>query len=186
MANPSMAQQIKELQKKLKQYSDKEVPRAARSAINKIAAKAKTEIVRTVSTEVKVKSSILKKQVFVSRAKGAGIRAYIKSYLRPILAARLLTDSVLQNAMGKGTNKRGVKVSGQQFDGAFINRGSRDGRIYVLQRKGAGRYPLRKISIKIDGSMLANQLPIAKRFTEEQFQKELIRELQFRISKYAQ
>ena len=185
MASPSMASQIAELERKLKQYSNKEVPRAGRSAINKITAKARTEIVRTVSQELKIPTKVLKTQVFATRAKGAGMRAYIKSYLRPILAARLLSNAVIQKHMGKGTNKRGVKVAGAQFDGAFINRGSRDGRAYVLQRKGAARYPLTKISVKIDASMLANQLPIAKRFTQEQFQKELIRELQYRIGKYA-
>lgn len=185
VANASPAQQIRQLEKKLKQYSEKDIPRASRSAINKITAKVKTAVVRTVSKEVVVPPRILKKQIFTIRAKGAGIRAFVKSYLRPILAARLLSDSVVEKAMGRGTNKRGVRVAGQQIDGAFINRGSRDGKAYVLKRQGAARYPLRKISIKIDGSMLANQLPIAKRFTQEQFQKELIRELQFRLSKHA-
>lgn len=184
MANLSLAQQIQQLEKKLKQYSQVEVPRAAKRAINRVSTKAKTEIVRTVSTELNVKSKILKSQIYVNSTKGAGIRAYIKSYLRPISAVRLLTESVVQKSMGKGTNKRGVKVAGQQFDGAFINRGARGGRALVFQRDSAARYPLRKVTIKIDTSMVAHQLPIAKRFAEEEFQKELIRELQYRISKY--
>lgn len=186
MANLSLAQQIKEREKKLQRYSEKDVPKAARAAIYKMATKAKTSIVRTVTKELKLPAKILKKQVFTSRAKGNGIKAYIRSYLRPISAVRLISDSKLAEACGRGTNKRGVRVAGQQIDGAFINRGARNGKYYVLQRKEKSRYPLRVVNIKIDASMLKNQLPIAKRFTKDEFQKELMRQLNFRLSKYGQ
>jgi hypothetical protein len=75
-------------------------------------------------------------------------------------------------------------VAGQQIDGAFINRGLRSGKYFVFERKSKARYPLRQVTIKIDVAMQKHQLPIAKRFTQDEFQKELIRQLNFRLSKY--
>jgi hypothetical protein len=172
-------------------YAEREIPRASASALNKITAKAKTHLVRTVSKDVKVPSKILNKQIFTSRASTNSLRAYVKSYLRPIAASRLLTAAVLNKSRGKGTNRRGVRVAGQQFDGAFINLGiapgrgaSKGERYYVLRRVGKDRYPLEQITIKIEETLFRNQLPIAQRFMRDEFQRELIRQLTYRIGKY--
>ncbi|WP_039913149.1 phage tail protein [Cellvibrio mixtus] len=191
MAQP-LAKQIKSLERKLKDYSEKELPRASASALNKITGKVKTHLVRTVSKDVKVPTKILNKQVFTSRATTKSLRAYVKSYLRPIAAARLLPFNMLVKNRTRGTNRRGVRVAGQQFDGAFINVGMSSGRgtgkyskFYILRRLGKERYPLEQITIKIDETVMNNQLPIAQRFMREDFQRELIRQLTYRISKYA-
>lgn len=188
----ALAIQIKNLERKLGNYAKKEIPRAGASALNRMTSKVSTNVTRTVSREVKVPTGILKKQVFTSRATTKSLRAYVKSYLRPIAAARLLSFSVLTKNRTRGTNKRGVRVAGQQFDGAFINVGMSSGRgsgkfskFYILRRLQKERYPLEQITIKIDQSLFDNQLPIAKRFMRQDFQRELIRQLTYRLSKYA-
>src|SRR5690606_22510539 len=102
----------------------------------------KAAVAKSVAEDVKVKQSILRKQVFTSRAKSNSLSAYVKSYLRPISAARLLTPARLKKSVGRGTNRRGVKVAGEQFDRAFVNIGRKNGRYYVLRRKGKSRYPV--------------------------------------------
>lgn len=191
MAQP-LAKQIKSLERQLREHSEKEIPRAGASALNKTTGKVKTHLVRTISKDVKVPTKILNKQVFTSRATTKSLRAYVKSYLRPIAAARLLPFNTLVKNRARGTNRRGVRVAGQQFDGAFINVGMSSGRgsgkyskFYILRRQGKERYPLEQITIKIDETVMNNQLPIAQRFMREDFQRELIRQLTYRISKYA-
>lgn len=183
MAN-SMQSQIKQLERKLGEYSKTQVPRAAASALNKITPKIKAAVAKSVAEDVKVKQSILRKQVFTSRAKSNSLSAYVKSYLRPISAARLLTPARLKKSVGRGTNRRGVKVAGEQFDKAFVNIGRKNGRYYVLRRKGKSRYPVEVINIKIDKSFTANQLPIAERFHRADFQRLYAHELNYRMTKY--
>lgn len=179
-----MAQQIKQLEKTLRQYANVEVPRATASALNKISPKVKNQLVKTTAKEVKVPGKFLKRQIFTSRAKSKSLSAYVKSYLRPVSAVRLLPTSTLLKARPRGTNRRGVRVAGQQFDGAFINLGSKSGRFYVLRRLGKGRYPIEVIAIKIDRSIDANQLPLAEKFMRADFVRLYKHELQYRIGKY--
>lgn len=191
MAQP-LAKQIKGLERQLRAHSEKEIPRAGASALNKTTGKVRTHLMRTISKDVKVPTKILNKQVFTSRATTKSLRAYVKSYLRPIAAARLLPFNTLVKNRTRGTNRKGVRVAGQQFDGAFINVGLSSGRgtgkyskFYILRRIAKERYPLEQITIKIDETLMNNQLPIAQRFMRDDFQRELIRQLTFRISKYA-
>src|SRR5690606_13400896 len=178
-----MAKQIKQLERRLKLYSDKHVPRATASALNKVTAKAKTRLSQTVVKEVRVPARILKKQIFTGRAKSNSLSAYVKSYLRPISAARLLTEARLAKAAPRGTNRRGVRVAGQQFDGAFINLGRKNRRYYVFQRKNEARYPVKILAIAIDKSITAEQLPIAERIHREEFLRLYRHELAFRAGK---
>lgn len=180
----SLQSQISQLERKLSEYSRVQVPRAAASALNKITPKVKSAVAKNVAVDVKVKQSYLRKQIFTGRAKSNSLSAYVKSYLRPISAARLLTQARLKKSVGRGTNRRGVKVAGQQFDKAFVNIGKKNGRYYVLRRKGKSRYPVEVINIKIDKSFTSNQLPIAERFHRADFQRLYAHELNFRMTKY--
>lgn len=180
----SLAKQIKGLERKLNEYAKVQVPRAAASALNKIVPKVRTGVVKTVTKEVKVPAKFLRKQVFAGRAKSNSLSAYVKSYLRPISLARLISPATLQKSRGRGTNRRGVRAAGQQFDGAFINVGKNNGRWYVLRRKGKSRYPVEVINVRIDGSITANQLPIADRFIKSDFARLYAHELKFRLTKY--
>lgn len=180
----SMQSQIKRLEKKLKEYAEKDIPKASASALTRITGKVKSHLTRTVAHEVKIPAKFIRSRVFATRATSSTLRAYVKSYLKPILAARLLSASTLQKHKGTGTNRRGVKVAGTQIDGAFINVGTRDGKYHVLLRRGMKRYPIFKQSVRIDLSLSAHQMPIATKFSRDDFQKELIRQLEYRLSKY--
>lgn len=180
----SLASQINGLEKKLNNYAKVQVPRAAASALNKIVPKVRSGVAKTVTKEVKVPARFIRKQIFSSRAKSRSLSAYVKSYLRPISLARLISQATLQKRRGRGTNRRGVRAAGQQFDGAFINVGRKNGRWYVLRRLGKSRYPVEVINIKIDSSITANQLPIAKRFHRADFARIYAHELKYRLEKY--
>lgn len=182
--NQPMQQQVKRLERRLKLYAEKEVPRATARVLNRGTKAVASKVTKTVAAEVKVKSSILKKQVFSGRATRGSLRSYVKSYLRPISAARLISASRLQKAAPRGTNRKGVRVAGLQFDHAFINKGGKSNQYKVLVRKGAARYPLRMVTIAIDRSVNAHQLPISERFMRDDFVRQYKRELEFRLSKY--
>lgn len=188
-----MDEQIRRMEKKLRRYSDKQVPRAAASALNKTVKKVKSKVVKSVAKSTKVKAKAIRSQVFTSRAKSSSLSAYVKSYLRPISAARLIPLSRLTRAVPRGTSKKGVRVAGQMFHGAFVNKGRRGGRkgpghrgrrFYVLQRTTKQRYPVRLVTIKIDRDMKADQLPIAKQIHRTEFVRLYQHELKFRTGKY--
>lgn len=178
----SLNSQIKRLEKKLDGYQ-KESRLAQARTLNDLSRKSKNKVAKTVSAEVSVKQAILKKQIFTSRATSSSVSALVKSYVRPISAVRLLSKGQLAKAP-RGTNRKGVRVAGKQFDGAFINRGRVNGRLKVMKREGRFRYPLVVISIRIDSSFAANQLPIAKSIMRSDFARIYERELKFRASKY--
>lgn len=178
-----MNNQIKRLEKRLAGYQV-EVKRAQARALNDVNRKIKPKLAKSVASAVSVKQSVLKKQIFTGRAKSNSLTAYVKSYLRPISAVRLLSKGQLLKAP-RGTNRKGVRVAGKQFNGAFINRGRNDGKHRVMQRKGKARYPVKVISIKIADSVSANQLPLAERYMREDFVRIYERELRYRAGKYA-
>ena len=178
-----LQQQINGLGKRLADY-EKITKLSQARALNLVTKKSKSKLAKSVSADVKIKQSILKKQVFTGRATSSSLLAYVRSYLRPIAASRLLSPSQLQKAP-RGTNRKGVRVAGKQFDGAFINRGRKDRKHHVLMRKGRARYPLKRISIKISDSVSAHQLPIAENMLRQDFVRLYEHELNYRTSKYA-
>lgn len=178
-----LQQQIAGLSKRLNDY-EKITKLSTARALNLVAQKSSRKVAKSVSAEVNVKQSILKKQIFTRRANSSSLLAYVRSYLRPISAVRLLSPAQLKKAP-RGTNRKGVRVAGKQFDGAFINKGRRDGKYHVLKRKGSARYPVRKISIQIASSVKAKQLPITEQFMRADFERLYQHELNYRTSKYA-
>lgn len=185
--------QIRDLEKKLRGYSEKQVPRATAAALNKSIRKVKSQLVKTVAKSTKVKAKAIRAQVFTGRAKSSSLSAYVKSYLRPISAARLIPPSRLSRAAPRGTSKKGVRVAGQMFTGAFVNVGKQGGRkgagprasaYYVLQRTTKNRYPLQLVTIKIDSAMKSDQLPISEKIHRTEFVRLYEHELKFRTTKY--
>lgn len=179
----SLQHQIADFGKRLSDY-EKITQLSTAKALNLISDKSKSKLAKSVAAEISIKQSLLKKQIFTRRANSSSLIAYVRSYLRPIAAVRLLTPAQLKKAP-RGTNRTGVRVAGKQFDGAFINKGRRDGKYHVMQRKGRARYPVRKIAIQISSSVKANQLPIAERFLRADFERLYLHELNYRAGKYA-
>lgn len=178
--HPTQKQQIKRLEKKLKAYQ-KEAQRGAARALNDVTRKARKLTLQKVVAESGVKNKLLKNKIYFRRAKSNQLKTTLKSYLRPISAARMLTAAQLAKAP-RGNNKRGVRVGGQQYNGAFINKVR--GNTLVLQRKGKARLPVDVIRIKTQQSFTNNQLPISSRTMREDFARIYERELRYRASKY--
>lgn len=174
-------QQLKQYQKKLQRY-ELQAKRGQARVLNDGARAIKNKVAKAVAGKTRVKQSLLKKQIFTQRAKSNQLRAGVKSYLRPVGVAKLLTRGQLLKAP-RGTNKRGVRAAGRQFDGAFINRVKRTGRYQVFKRKGRERYPLAVINIKIAPSFSVYQLPLAARFMRDEFARRYQKELKFRMGR---
>jgi hypothetical protein len=179
--------QIKSLEKKLKAYAEKEVPRAAVTALNKVAKPAATEVAKSVASKQNIPAKLIRQQVVFNKATFNRRAAFIRSFTRGINVARLLSPAAIAKKMATGTSKRGVTAKGRLFAGAFINRTRRNGNVFVFEKRNKNqRMPIDVVRIPIDEALLELQLPIASRRFKELFEKYYLHELQFRISKYAQ
>lgn len=177
--------QIKRLEKKLKAIAEKEIGRAAVTALNKTARPLANSIARAVSVEEKIPVKLVRKQVVFNKATFNRRAAYIKSFTRGINAIRLLSPAAIERSMGRGTNKTGVNVKGHNFKGAFINRKRRSGNAFVFERRNkTGRYPIDVKRIPIDEALIRIQPRMARDRFRDQFNKYYAHELQFRLSKY--
>lgn len=182
----SLAMQIKRLEKKLKAIAEKEVPRAAVTALNKTARPIVGAVAKAVAQREKIPAKIIRKQVAFNKATFNSRSAYIRSFTRGISAIRLLSPGVIAKRMGTGTSKAGVRVGGRLLQGAFINRLRRNGNAFVFERRTSKRFPIDVKRIPIDEALLAVQLPIARGRFNDNFQKFYRHELQYRLSKYGQ
>jgi len=191
----SMQAQIKRLEKKLKAIAEKEIPKAVAAALNKAHRPSKSQVAKAVAQEEKLPASAINKQIFFNPASARKAVAQVRSFTRGINAIRLISTSTVAKSMGTGTNKRGVKVRGRDYKGAFINRTTNNGSILVFQRigkaltvkgwqKGKERYPLEVIRVPIEQSLKKNQLPIIKAKHLERFEKLYQHELSYRLGKY--
>jgi hypothetical protein len=183
VADP-IAQQIKMLEKKLKAIAEKEVPRAAVTALNKVAKPVVGAVAKAVAQKEKLPAKIIRPRVVYRKATFNSRSAFVKSFTRGINAICLLSDATIAKRMGKGTSKKGVTVRGRVLAGAFINRVRRNGNAFVFERRGAARYPLDVKRIPIDEALLSIQLPLARGRFNEHFHKFYLHELQYRLSKY--
>jgi Prophage minor tail protein Z (GPZ) len=180
----SMQAQIKRLEKKLKAIAEKEIPKAVAAALNKAHRPSKSQVAKAVAQEEKLPASAINKQIFFNPASARKAVAQVRSFTRGINAIRLISASTIAKSMGTGTNKRGVKVRGRDYKGAFINRVQKNGSILVFQRRGKARTPLEVIRVPIEQSLKKNQLPIIKAKHLERFSKLYQHELSYRLSKY--
>lgn len=184
VADP-LKKQIQQLERKLKAIAEKEVPRAAVTALNKTARPVVGAVAKAVAQKEKLPASIVRKRVVFRKATFNARSAFVKSFTRGINAIRLLSDATIAKRMGTGTNKMGVTVRGRQLPGAFINRVRRNGNAFVFERRFKNkRYPLDVKRIPIDEALLALQLPIARGRFNDNFHKFYLHELQYRLSKY--
>lgn len=180
----SLQMQIKRLERKLKDYSEKAVPRAALVAINKTAKPIASQVAKAVGGQQKIPAKLVKQRIIFNKATFNRKSAYIKSFARGINVARLLTPAKLNKFMGTGNTKTGVAVAGGEIKGGFINTVRKNGRVFVFTRQGRARYHLDVQRIPIDEALLEFQLPISQARFEESFLKFYAHELAFRISKY--
>ncbi len=141
MSNQS---QLKSVERRLNKFINKDVPAAQVTATNKTLAKAKTRVVRAVAVSVNVKVGVVRKRVYIDRAKGTK-KAKFHVYRRAIPLISMNARQV----------KKGVRAGKHFRSGAFIADGSKGygkgvlKKNQVLQRKGQGQYPLKVLTIPI-------------------------------------
>lgn len=192
----SYDQQIAQLKSKLHSYKAIEVPRAAVKALNNTMGLVKTRVISGVAKSVNVPQKEVRKRVYISRANPKKMRVRMRSYYRGVSAIRLnAKDSGLggwktrkgevhRYKSGKARRASGVKASGgRRYAHAFIAVGA-SGNRHVFERQGSARMPLKvkRIQIKVAVDSISNK--VADQVRKSEFERLLIHELKFRISKY--
>lgn|GEM_PF-6363159 len=178
----SVDKSLQSLARKLNRYSKYDAPRAAARSLNTCARRVTTQTVRSVSRATKVQGKHIRSRMFTDRATPKKQMAKVSIKPRDISAVKLLSPAKIERHLGQGTNRRGVRVAGQQFGGAFINKVK--GRANVFIRRSGSRYPLDvvKIPIKNESKIAINRFSL--RVMRQDFPGLLKKDLQFRLKKY--
>ena len=180
----SLQKQVTRLNRKLEQISTKESARATSAALNKTVRRGRTLLSRSVARDVRVKVGEVRKRVSFSRSTAATQRAEIRMGVRDIPVISLISRSKIIRAIPRGTNKRGVRIPGHDFPGAFINPVHGGTSIQVLKRTSSKRYPLRVIKIPIRHAARYHFKRLLPVLMNNEYPRLLQHELNFRLEKY--
>jgi hypothetical protein len=175
----SLDKQIARHAKKLRKIARIEVPRANARALNTVAKRTESRSARGISKETRIPQKTIRNRIAIAKATARKQYARIKHYVRPISAVQLLTKSQIQNKLGTGTNRKGVRAKGYQFAGAFIQKGA-GGNIHVFQRKGSARLPIEVVNIPIDKQARRIVETVSRRVMKNDYPQLLASDLQAR------
>lgn len=177
-----LSAQIKVLEKKLKKISTVEIPRASSAALNKGMQRAKSRAVKGVAKQSSLPQKPIRKKVFIKKSTAKTLKTKLSFYKTDINAVSLLGPAQINKAIPRGTNSRGVRVAGRQFNHAFVNR-VRNGP-QVLRRTSEYRYPLEVIKISIKKQVDDVVPKTVKRIAKSELPKLHRHELTQRLKKY--
>lgn len=180
MSGAGFDRDIKKLAVTLNKLSSVEGPRAVSSALNKVAAKIKTQIVRDVSKETKVPQKIIRKKAFISRSTARKQRASISLYRSGVPLISIAGGKNAVQAISPGW----ISVKGYFVQRGFVNRIRRTGQQQILQRKGQARKPIDVVKINIYPAVDKSVPRRTAQLMKSDFPKLLKRDLEYRISKY--
>lgn len=126
------------------------VPRASAQAVNRVASRAISRSVRTVSTQTKVPRKLVNQRAKLKRATSSTPAATIRINRGNLPAIKLGVASVRlsrrkRDSMGSGSVLRIGRFS---FPGGFIQQ-LKNGRWHVLRRTTKSRYPVEVVSIPL-------------------------------------
>lgn len=186
----SLDSDIANVKRRLEGLSKVEVPRAYASAVNKVMAKIKTQIVKEVAPELGVAAKLVRKRVFVKKATANKLRGVVTVYTSNIPGIAVkpnLKRSTRNNARGRRASNK-IKIGKQTFRPAFVNffgKGSgADRKLHVLYRTSADRYPIKIAMVPLKAEVEKRAAPIAQRLMESDFKRLVITDLKFREGKY--
>lgn len=168
--------QLNAVTKRLLKYTQKDIPKAQRMAINRTLKKSKVALVKKVASETGIKQKIInqskasKKRVSVevatggSKAKAAVIKFNVKGIpiinLKPrfigggiMAAGYLVTDGFIASGR-KGKGRGRLKQS------------------HVLQREGGSQYPIKIVRVEIAHVVNKNGLKVVQQTFAKEFYKE--------------
>jgi len=179
-----LSKQIKRRAKKLNAIAKKEVPRAAAKALNDTIKIVRTKVVRGVAKRTKIQSKHIRKKVFISRATARKQISKLYAYAQPVSAVSLMRSATLLKNVRRGTNRRGVRVAGRQFNRAFINVHRASGRFQVYRREGLSRLPLEVVKIPLQREAEREMKAHSAKAMQTVLRKKLLHELRYRTKKY--
>lgn len=169
--------------KKLNALAKHETPRAAAKALNGAIAKARTQVVKNIAKTEKLPAKHIRKKIFIGKATPKKQKSKLTTYTSPVSVVSLLRSAVLLRHARRGTNRRGVRAAGRQFDGAFINVHRKTGRFHVYERKGEERMPIDTVKIYFDKTAEQVNKDISGKVMRDDFERILRHELEFRTNK---
>ncbi len=177
MAN-DIQSQVRDVNRNLRKT--KQLIRAgASSALNKVAVRSKSRVVKLVSSDVKVQQKHVRKRVYIKRSNSKSLTAKLTTYRRDIPVISL---GPAQTRLTK--NKSTLKVGSKSYPGAFINR-TRFGSWQVMKRKTKKRYPLEVLKIPISKSVDRHASKTVRRQMIKEYPRISQHEIDFRLKKHA-
>lgn len=178
----SLDRDIQKLARKLSDISKNAVPKADFAALRKVTAQTKSRVVKDVAGEVKIPQKHIRKRVYTKVKVARDYRrARITAYRRDIPVISL---GLVQTSVNRRTGIKNLKVGGRMYPGAFINQIRKTGQWQVMQRKGAKRYPLEVLTVKI-APQVDRYLPTRSReIMRAKYPNLLKHELTWRLKKY--
>ncbi|SEQ49142.1 Prophage minor tail protein Z (GPZ) [Amphritea atlantica] len=183
MSLMSYDQQIDQLKRKLSAYKTIEVPRAASSALNKTIKASETRTVRGVAKAINVPQKYVRKRIYIKRSTARTLQSRLRSYYRGISVIDLNAKDTGKGGWSQRKGK-GVKTSGKrQYSNAFIARGTNN-QLHVFQRTGTARLPVDVVRIEIQQHVDVIAPKAAEREMRQGFERRLIHDLKWRLSKY--
>jgi hypothetical protein len=178
----NLDQQIKSLIKKLNTIGTRDVPLANASALNKVSALGRTRVVRGISKQEKIPQKAVRRRAVIRRASRREQVARIIFYTRDVSVASFMRAATLQNAAPRGTNKKGVRAAGRQFNHAFVNK-TKKGQYQVFRRVGKSRTPLEVVKIPIRKAAEKVVPVVTRRVMASDYRRLLLHELNWRLTR---
>ncbi|GAA4652390.1 phage tail protein [Kistimonas scapharcae] len=183
MSQPALNRDVRKLARKLSDISKRAVTKSDYAALRKTAGQIKTRVVKDVAGEAKIPQKHIRKRIYtkvkISRDQRIG---RITGYRRNIPAISLGTVSTARTRKGQ---VRGIKAGGRTYPDAFVNKIRKTGQWQIMRRKGAKRYPVEVIVVKI-APFVDRYLPRrAAEIMRQKYPALLEHELKYRLQKYA-
>ena len=167
-------QQVQSLNRKIHRLATTETQRATSSALNKTAAKIKTQVIRPVAKETRVQAKYVRKRVYIRRSKARTQYVRITAYRR---------DITLQSINPRQL-KKGFSGAGRRYPDAFRAKG-RNGKQQIFQRKGKARLPVDVVRIPIAATVDRVVPKVAERLLRQEYPRLLRRDLEYRAKRLA-
>lgn len=172
--------------RRLRELNSFEVPRAISSALNKTANKTRTQIAKAVKQETGVPAAAIKDRFYVRPSSPKKLNSRITVYPRDIPAISLgVAQTRLRVTRGRIKGGGSIRVGNRTFKNTFINEVRRNYTWHVLQRTQGTRYPIDVVKVRVSVAVEKHAKKIAHQIYDQDFQKTLVSELNYRISKYA-
>lgn len=154
----------------------KQIQTAARRALNKTARWMRTTIARKVAKEKDVGVGLIRKSIKLDTASGQKFSSELK------LGRRSRVVSAYKTGRARQT-KKGVRVKGRFYEGAFIATMPKTGHKGVYRRKGKERFPLQEMYFVIAPAIQAAMEEYVGDKGQRYLQRTFNHELKFVMSK---